>query len=176
MGTQHISCVQCVGFACSCISTLFKPLRSSPLPIILTTSSTFLFSLSNPLSLSMAKLLNWVLPPVGTLKINVHAVFFAEPLANGNTCGIGVVLRTSDGNLVNYITGTIPGLNSLAAQLRAIQIGLKRAFIEGTVSVIIETNNMASFGAIQFAYQHQHPEVEDLIQQILTRIRDPNWE
>lgn len=65
----------------------------------------------------MAQLLNWVPPPFSTLKINVHAVSFDESLANENTCGLGVVLRTSDGNLVNCIVGTIPGLTPFAAQL-----------------------------------------------------------
>lgn len=43
-------------------------------------------------------------------------------------------------------------------------------------SVIIEMGNMQAFGAIQFAHLHQHLEHDDLIPQILTRIRDPNWD
>lgn len=62
-------------------------------------------------SLNMA--LNWVPPPNGTLKVNVHIVSFDVPVPNGNTSGLGVVLRTSDGNLVNCITSTIMGLDSL---------------------------------------------------------------
>lgn len=115
-------------------------------------------------------------PPVGTLKVNVHAATFHQPMPNGNTTGIGVVLRTSDGNLVNCIAGTIHGLTSLGAQLWSVQVGLRRAFVEGAESVIIETDNMQAFGAIQFAHLHQHPEYDDLIHQIVTRIRDPNWE
>lgn len=120
-------------------------------------------------------LLNWVSPPVGTLKVNLHAATFHQPMANGNTVGIGVVLRTSEGNLVNCIAGTIPGLTTLGAQLWAVQIGLRRAYVEGAESVIIETDNIQAFGAIQFAHMHQYPEY-DLIHQIVTRIRDPNWE
>lgn len=121
-------------------------------------------------------LINWVPPPLGTLKVNVHASAFAHQMPNGNTNGIGVVLQTSDGNLVNYISGTIPGVTPLGAQLWSIQIGLRRAFVDGAESVIIETDNMQAFGAVQFAHLQQNPEYSDLIHQILTRIRDPNWE
>lgn len=44
---------------------------------------------------SSIALLNWVLPPVGTFKVNVHAVTFHQPVPNGNIIDIGVVLRTS---------------------------------------------------------------------------------
>lgn len=80
------------------------------------------FYLSNT-SFEMA-MLNWVPPPVGTLKVNVHASAFAHQMPNGNTNGIGVVLRTSDGNLVNCISGTIPGVTPFGAQLWSVQIGL----------------------------------------------------
>lgn len=69
----------------------------------------------------------------------------------------------------------VPGLSSLGSQLYAIHVGLRRAFIERASSVIIETDNMEAFGAIHFAHLHQHPELDDLIHQIITRIRDPNW-
>lgn len=42
--------------------------------------------------------------------------------------------------------------------------------------MIIETDNMQAFGTIQFAHLNQYPEYSDLLHQILTRIRDPNWE
>lgn len=34
---------------------------------------------------------------------------------------------------------------------------------------------MDAFGAVQFTYMHQHPEHGDIIHQIVTRIRAPNW-
>lgn len=61
------------------------------------------------LFLSSMALLNWVPPPLGTLKVNVHASAFHQPMPNGNTVGIGVVLRTSEGDMVNCIAGTIQG-------------------------------------------------------------------
>lgn len=73
---------------------------------------------------------------------------------DSNTSGIGVVLRTSNGNLVNCVVGTIPGLNPLSTNLWAVQVGLRRAFLEGALNVIIETDNMDAYGAIQFAVLH----------------------
>lgn len=102
-------------------------------------------------------------PPNATLKVNVNRTTFADPMPNGNISGIGVVLRPSDGNLVNCVAGTIPGINTLSINLWAIQVGLRKAFVEGASFVIIETYNIDAFGAIQFAHLHQHPEVDDPI-------------
>lgn len=78
--------------------------------------------------------------------------------------------------MTSCISGTIRGATSLGAQLWGVQIGVRRAYMEGARSVIVETDNMQAFGAIQFAHMHQYPDYDDLIHQILTRIRDPNWD
>lgn len=75
--------------------------------------------------------MNWVPPPVSTLKVNVHTSSFVHHMPNGNTNGIGMVLRNLNENLVNCISGTIPGVTPLGAQLWSVQIGLRRAFVEG---------------------------------------------
>lgn len=107
--------------------------------------------------------LHWVPPPQGTLKVNVYGTSFDNPLPNGNKNGIGVVLRTSGGNMINCIAGIILNLTLIACQVWAILIGLRRAFIEGVKNVILETDNMAAFGAVQFANQNNYPQSRDLI-------------
>lgn len=87
-------------------------------------------------------LINWVPPPLGTLKVNIHAAASAHDMVNGNTTCIGVVFRTSYGNLVNCIAGTIPGLTPFGVQLWSIQVSLRHPFVEGAKSVIIENDNM----------------------------------
>lgn len=170
MGIATLSCV----FPRQCY--IVEEFISLPVQTLIA-SSQFSFLISFPAHyLFQMALLNWVPPPVGTLKVNVHAATFHQTMPNGNTTRIGVVLRTSDGNLVNCISGTIPGLNSPGTQLWSIQVGLRRAFVEGSESVIIKTDNMQSFCVIQFAHLHQHPEYDDLIHQIVTRIRDPYWD
>lgn len=123
----------------------------------------------------LAMALNWITPPPRTFKINVHSTSFEAPMPNGNTNGIGVVLRTSNGNLVNRIAVTIPHLTLLDAQLWAIQVGLRRGFVKGATDIILETDNLQAYGVVQYAHLHQHPELDDLIHQITPRIRDPNW-
>lgn len=120
--------------------------------------------------------LHWVPPLMGVLKVNVHAVSFDTPLPNDNTTRRGMVLRTSYGNLVNYIAGTISGLFYLANHLWDILVGtLRWAFLERGHTVILEPDNLEAFGAVQFAHLHQHLEVDHINHQILTTIRDPNW-
>lgn len=120
-------------------------------------------------------IIHWIPPPNGVLKINVHGESFPTPLPNGKTNGIGVVLRTSAGNLVNYIACTIPNLTTMANQLWAILVGLRRTYIEQAKYIILETDNLEAFGSVQFAHLNQHPEHADLIQQIIVRICDPTW-
>lgn len=138
--------------------------------LLLISSGHFLYLISSFWSSLMT--LNWIPHPPGTLKINVHATSFDTPMPIGNSNGIEVVLRTS---MAIWYAGTIPNLTPLTAQLWVIQVGLRRGFIEGATDIILETDNLQAFGAVQYAYMHQHPQLDDLIHQIITRIRDPNW-
>lgn len=113
MGNEQPLFGICEGFACvsnwpSYISIVANTTLSSLFQLLFQNPST-----SFKLSL---RALNWVPPPFGTLKINVHIEAFAAPMPNGNTTGIGVVIRISDGSLVNCITDVIPGLNYLGSQ------------------------------------------------------------
>lgn len=175
MGTHQIFNENCEGFAYLLEFLLYKIascFNNQPNLFYYPLQVSLLFFLLS----QMAHLLNWVPPPVGILKVNTYAVSFAAPMPNGNTCGMGVVFKTSNGNMVNCIAGTIPGLTPLSAGLWGVQIGLRKAFVEGAKSVIIKIDNLAAFGVIQFAHLHQHPEVDDLLNQIITRLRDPNWD
>lgn len=100
--------------------------------------------------------IHWKPPSNGILKINVHVESFVAPLPNDNTHGIGVVLRTSVGSLVNYVAGTIPNLSTLGCQLWGIQVRLRRGFIERATDIIIETDNMEGFRAVRFSHLNQH--------------------
>lgn len=173
IGTMHADCGMRVMVACRFLNFLYIVL----LCIICISHKPYppLFPYQPLASKPISMALNWVPPPNGTLKVNIHEVSFGAPMTNGNTSGLGVVLRTSNGSLVNCVAVLFQGLILSQQICECIVIGLRRAFLEGAVSVIIETDNMDAFGAVQFAHLHQHPEVDDLIHQISTRIRDPNW-
>lgn len=101
--------------------------------------------------------LNWVPPQNETQKINVHATSFAAPMPNGNTNGIGVILRTSNGNMTNCIAGTIPHLTPLAAPLWGIQVGfveallteLQTSFWKQTIYKLMVRSSMLTFISAQ---------------------------
>lgn len=76
-------------------------------------------------------------PPNGTLKVNVHGDLFAVFMPNGNISGIEVVLHNSNDSFVNCILGVISGLTNLVTQPWAVLVGLHRAFLERSHSVIL---------------------------------------
>lgn len=100
---------------------------------------------------------------------------FEAPTPNGNTSRVGVILRTSNGHLYNCISGMIPNFSMLGVQLWAILIGSRRAFTEGASNVILETDNIQTFLAVKFDHLNQNLDYTDLLNQILTRLRDPGW-
>lgn len=122
LGTIHACHGSCVVFACGLVKLLYIEHTFCILASHISQNFSLLNFFSSSLPLSMA--LNWVPPPNGTLKVNVHGVSFGAHVPNGNTSGIGVVLRTSDGNLVNRVAGTILGLDPLSIDLWGIVIRL----------------------------------------------------
>ncbi|WOH11180.1 hypothetical protein DCAR_0830659 [Daucus carota subsp. sativus] len=58
----------------------------------------------------------------------MHAVFFNPPLPNGNTTGIGVVVRDEDGVIVAMISGTMGHINPRANELWSFMLGFQLAF------------------------------------------------
>ena len=60
-------------------------------------------------------------PPEGeALKINVHCITSAEPLPNGNTNSVGVVIRNKAGKELWSAAGPMPGKSKLQATLWGI--------------------------------------------------------
>lgn len=67
---------------------------------------------------------HWLLPHPGALNINVYGATPFIPFLNGNTCGIGMIIRNSEGGLVKLSTGILPANSELEYKLNAIHIGL----------------------------------------------------
>lgn len=118
---------------------------------------------------------NWIPPPQGTLKINVHGSSTRTPTRTGNNSGIGAVYRDSAGKLRHLTVGVIPNPTPLGVQLWAIFIVLKRAFLEGYRDVIVETDNLSAYRAIRNFSLGAVASVFDIISQIDIRLRDPRW-
>lgn len=55
---------------------------------------------------------HWILPPPGTLKINVHGTYSTAPMQNGNVSGTSAIYRNHHGTLKHTTVGIIPNLTS----------------------------------------------------------------
>ncbi|WOG81936.1 hypothetical protein DCAR_0101094 [Daucus carota subsp. sativus] len=86
----------------------------------------------------------WSLPSIGFVKINVHAVYYDPPLPNGNTTGIGVVIRDDEGFILAILTGSLGHINQRANELWAIQLGLQLAFQIGEKALELESESAAA--------------------------------
>lgn len=83
----------------------------------------------------------WELPDAGFIKINVHAVHYGQPLANGNDSGMGIVLRDDQGDIIAMVSGCLRHLSPMGVQLWSMVMGLRCARTEGKNRVILETES-----------------------------------
>lgn len=86
----------------------------------------------------------WKAPLRNQFKVNVHVVQTSRQF-NGNTNGVGIVIRDHRGRMVKALTGTMKGLSPLATQLWALHMGLNHARLEGCELVLLETDNFNSY-------------------------------
>lgn len=78
----------------------------------------------------------------------MHGVFDDIPLANGNTNGIGLVVRDHDGNSLWGIMGPLQGMEGFQYQLWAIHLAMKLAFVKQIPHVRIETDNIQAYNML----------------------------
>lgn len=70
----------------------------------------------------------WTLPKKDFIKVNVHGVFYDEPLPNGNTSGIGVVFRDDRGTIIKMYAGTLHIEGRRMNEFYAMLYALRKAF------------------------------------------------
>lgn len=85
--------------------------------------------------------IGWDFSTIGFAKIDVHAVYYDPPLPNGNTTGMGIVIRDENGTILAIITGTLGHLYRRANELWAMMLGLQLAHKIGENSVELETES-----------------------------------
>lgn len=83
--------------------------------------------------------LGWKLPKKGTVKVNVHAVYYDKPLGNGNNSGLGVVVRNSKGQIMIMVSGSIQIMNKRVNELWSMLMGLRCCLYAGKHNIILET-------------------------------------
>lgn len=116
-----------------------------------------------------------MLPPSGTVKVNVHGATPFIPFLNGNTSGIGMIIKTAEGELLKLSTGVPPPSSILENKLNALHHGLIKAFEANYKEVIVETGNLDAFKVIKNFPHGVPPEVDDVTRQIFIRANDPRW-
>lgn len=83
----------------------------------------------------------WTWPPTNYVKVNVHALFVAHRLPNGNDSGIGVVIRDHRDTIIKMYSGTIRNRTKRGNELGSLIVGLRGDFLEIEDLIILETNN-----------------------------------
>ncbi|KAK1387315.1 hypothetical protein POM88_015493 [Heracleum sosnowskyi] len=119
----------------------------------------------------------WVPPPTGTIKVNVHGGISSFPFPRGNAFVVGIILRDEEGSLLCNLLGTIPNLNlaAKAIQLWAIFNGMCLAFERGFINIHPETDNLLAFYLMKNSRDGVLEELHNLVQQIDMMRRDPRW-
>lgn len=118
---------------------------------------------------------HWLLPQPGVVKVNVHGATPFIPFQNGNTHGMGIILRNAEGELLKLSTGVLPASSSLENKLNAIHQGMIRAFEDNYKEVVVETENLDAFLIIK-NFPHNVPQdLANVAKQIFIRLNDPRW-
>lgn len=118
---------------------------------------------------------HWKAPSLGITKVNCHGVTLDVATPNGNITGLAAILRRSNGNLISSIVGSVRRLSPLGNQLWAIFCGMRRAFLDTTRQVVVETDNLEAFGAIKFPNAAATPEIASIVQQIRILKSNSSW-
>lgn len=116
--------------------------------------------------------LGWDFPSIGFVKANVHAVYYEAPLPNGNTTGVGIVIRDEDGVILAMITGTLGHLYRRSNELWAMMLGLQLAFKIGRNRLELETESreaLRDWDDWRWYVDQRHAGV---IQQLNQRLKD----
>lgn len=115
-------------------------------------------------SLSFGMEYMWEPPEANYVKINVHCCTVALPLPNGNSNGVGVIVRNSAGQEIWSAAGPMPGKTKLQATLWGIYHGALNCHQLEEWKTHIESDHWGAVEAISF--QEEFLQQED-IQEVL---------
>lgn len=117
----------------------------------------------------------WSLPKLDYIKINVHGIFFNEPLPNGNNSGIGIVFRDDRGTTVRMFAGFLGIQERRLNEFYAMLYALRKAFFYDLHLLELESDHPGA----HWEWHHSRfdgavPEHEYVIRQLNTRKEDKN--
>lgn len=84
-----------------------------------------------------------MLPSSGTVKVNVHGATPFIPFQNGNTHGLGMIMRNSEGDLIKLSSGVLQAASPMRNKLSAIHHGMVKAFESNFKNVVVKKDNLS---------------------------------
>ncbi|WOG89915.1 hypothetical protein DCAR_0209155 [Daucus carota subsp. sativus] len=114
----------------------------------------------------------WEVPEKKFAKINVHCIIAPEPLPNGNSVAVGVIVRNDGGAELWKALGPMNGLNEEQAIMAGLQAACVQAVKKDWEKIHIETTNRDVYDAIRvqnhFGIQEDQLEVYRLFNTLYT--------
>lgn len=98
------------------------------------------------------KLIRWITPPDGWVKLNVDGASHRNP----GTTGGGGVLRNQNSQWIRGFTANFGTCSSVKAELLALLQGLRMAWMYGVKKLIIEVDSMSVFNQMQVLARQHH--------------------
>lgn len=93
--------------------------------------------------------LAWQIPDTRFVKINVHYIQANEVLQNGNSNGLGVIVRNERGEKLWGALGPARGMTAVPALVWGVQSGILAALSMGFCQTHIETDNREVYDTIR---------------------------
>lgn len=103
----------------------------------------------------------------------MHGATSFIPFQNGNTHGLGMIIKNSEGELMKLSTGVLPAASSMENKLNAIHHGMIKAFENNSKEVVVETDNLDAFMIIKNFPVRVSQEVATVAKPIFIRFNDP---
>lgn len=110
--------------------------------------------------------------PLNQVQWRSHGATPFIPFQNGNTHGLGLIIRNSEVELLKLSTGVLPASSPLENKLNAIHQGMIKVFEENFKEVMVETDNLDAIMIIK-NFPHNVPqELATVAKQIFIRLND----
>lgn len=93
----------------------------------------------------------WTLPKKGFIKANVHAIYYEDPLPNGNSSGIRVVFRDDRGTILKMYAGTMHIEGRRLNEFYAMIYALRKAFFLEFNKLELDTDHQGAYWEWRFS-------------------------
>ncbi|KAL1811382.1 hypothetical protein ACET3Z_021447 [Daucus carota] len=118
----------------------------------------------------------WQNPEADHVKINVHCITLPQPLPNGNSVGVGAVVRNQRGKDLWSAAGPMNGKTKLQATLWGIYHGALHCHQIKEWKTQIETDHWGAYEAIRFQEEFQQEDDITEVIQLFNTLHSNNFQ